>query len=401
MPKPAPHVSPRPGPLAGLRVVEFVGIGPAPFCTMLLSDLGAEVISIDRTVASGLGIARPPRFDILARGRPVLRLDLKRPEGLALARELVGRADALVEGFRPGAMERLGLGPEDLLGQHPALVYGRVTGWGQEGPLAQSAGHDLNYIALTGALHAIGRAGQPPTPPLNLVGDFGGGGLLLAFGIVCALHSARATGRGQVVDAAMIDGAATLMASMFGLAAAGLHGTERGTNLLDSGAPHYDVYACADGQYVAVAPIEQKFRAQMLARLGIAPEDERLFADPASWPQARALLAERFRAQPRAHWESLFADTDACVAPVLTMAEAPAHAHHRARGSFVEVDGVAHPAPAPRFSGTPAAAPGADVRTAAERLAGWGLDEARLDALAAAGVVHRDAGEIDKNRQGG
>lgn len=396
MPDASPPTSARGGPLRGLRVVEFGGIGPAPFCAMMLADLGADVLRIDRLVESGLGISRPARFDLLNRSRRSLALDLKRPEGLALALDLIDRADALIEGFRPGTMERLGLGPDIALARRPALVYGRVTGWGQEGPLAASAGHDLDFIALTGVLHATGRADAPPTPPLNLVGDFGGGGLLLAFGIACALIEAGKSGRGQVVDAAMIDGASLLATSFFGLVAAGMHTMERGINLLDSGAPHYETYACTCGGYVAVAPIEAKFRAQMLALLEIDAANFPDVSDPTNWPAAKAMLAARFATRTRAQWAQLFEGTDACVVPVLSLEEAPEHPHHRARGTFVTVDGVVQPAPAPRFSRTPARppAPPEPSGTGGEAaLRAWGFDDARIAELAALGIIRGTAAQ--------
>lgn len=380
------------GPLAGLRIVEFAGIGAAPMCAMMLADAGAEVLRIDRREPSGIGIPRPVRFDLLTRNRRSAIVDLKHPDGIACALDLVGQADALIEGFRPGTMERIGLGPDVCLARNPALVYGRLTGWGQTGPLAQSAGHDLNYVALSGALHAIGRAGAPPTPPLNLVGDFAGGGMLLAFGIVSALLHARATGEGQVVDAAMAEGAALLMTSIYGMHGAGLHGGMRGTNLLDSGAPHYDVYECADGQWLSVAPIEAKFRTLLLEGLGL---DDASFPDLArhdDWPRARALLEKRFREKSRDEWCAIFAGSDACVSPVLSMAEAPGHPHYVARGSFVTIDGVVQPAPAPRFGATlapppvPPEAPGAST---IEALSDWGLDRERLDELARMGAIGR------------
>ncbi|MBL8317221.1 MAG: CoA transferase, partial [Burkholderiaceae bacterium] len=281
------------GPLTGMKVVEFAGIGPGPMCGMLLADLGAEVLRLDRLVASGLGIERAPKFDLLNRGKRTVSVDLKSAEGIAFARRVVAASDALIEGFRPGTMERLGLGPDVCLAEHPKLVYGRVTGFGQKGPLAHAAGHDLNYIALSGALHAIGREGAAPTPPLNLVGDFGGGGLMLAYGMLAALWCVQRGGQGQVVDAAMVDGAAMLMTSMFGLFGAGSHGAARGTNLLDSGAPHYEVYRCADGGYVSVAPIEPKFRAVLFERLGLAA-DAMDFDDASRWRENKARLAAVF-----------------------------------------------------------------------------------------------------------
>jgi alpha-methylacyl-CoA racemase len=374
------------GPLAGVKVVEFAGIGPGPMCGMLLADLGAQVIRLDRTEPSGLGIERPPQFDLLQRGKRSLKVDLKQPAGVAAALALVTGADALIEGFRPQTMERLGLGPDACLQANPRLVYGRVTGFGQSGPLALAAGHDLNYIALAGTLHAIGREGAPPTPPLNLIGDYAGGAMLLAFGIVCAVLSARGTGRGQVVDAAMIDGANTLMTPFFGLLAAGLHDGPRGTNLLDSGAPFYDVYRCADGEYVSIAPIEAKFRRVLLERLAAAgaelgnlPD----FDDRARWPELRQRLAAIFAGRTRAQWCEALEGSDACFAPVLSPREAPAHAHHAARGSFIELAGVTQPAPAPRFSGTPAALPQPPLAEgdAREWARGWGVPAAAIEAL--------------------
>ena len=380
----------RSGPLSGLRIVEMAGIGPAPMCGMVLADAGAEVLRIDRPTPSDLGIDKPLRFDLLSRSRQSVAIDLKHADGVACALDLIVAADAVIEGFRPGTMERLGLGPNICLGRKPSLVYGRVTGWGQTGPLAQAAGHDLNYIALSGALHATGRAGAPPTPPLNLVGDFGGGALYLAFGITAALLHARATGEGQVVDAAMVDGAASLMTSFYGLHAAGLHGEERGSNLLDSGAPIYDVYACADGHYLSVAPIERKFRTVLFERIGLDAAALPDLDDPAEWPRAKEILARQFRTKDRTDWCALLEGTDACVAPVLSMSEAPAHPHHRARDSFVTVGGVVQPGPAPRFSATPCAIPtppepaGASTTAA---LAAWGIAPARIEELARARAI--------------
>ena len=276
------------GPLAGIKIVELTGIGPGPMCAMLLADLGATVLRIDRPEPSDLGVPRPLRYDLLLRGRQCLALDLKHPEGKTLALRLIERADALIEGFRPGVTERLGLGPEDCLARNPRLVYGRVTGWGQEGPLAQAAGHDLNYIALAGAVHALGRQGQPPTPPLNLIGDFGGGALYLAFGLVCGILEAQRSGRGQVVDAAMVDGAASLMTGFFGMMAAGLGSHERGTNILDTGAHFYEVYECADGRWISVAAIEGKFYTELLRRLDIEPATMPPQMDREHWPEAKA-----------------------------------------------------------------------------------------------------------------
>ncbi len=375
------------GPLAGFRIVEFVGIGPGPMAAMLFADLGASVIRLDRLTPSGLGIDRSAdksaRFDLLARSRPSVAVDLKHPDGLALAADLIGKADALIEGFRPGTMERLCLGPEVALARNPRLVYGRMTGWGQSGPLALAAGHDLNYLALIGALAAIGRAHAKPTPPLNLVADFGGGALYLAFGMACAMVEAQRSGKGQVVDAAMTDGAASLMTMFYGLYAAGLHSLERGTNLLDSGSAIYDVYECADGRFVSIAPIELKFREVLFQRLGLPYTTD-------DGAELRGKLESLFKTRTRDDWCSLLEGTDACFAPVLTMAEAPHHPHNVARGSFIDIDGVVQPAPAPRFSRTPSGRPtppqalGAGSRAA---LADWGIAEERIDGLFAAGVL--------------
>lgn len=378
------------GPLQGVKCVEFAGIGPGPMCAMLLADMGATVLRIDRPTDAGLGIKRPLKHNLLLRNRKTIRLDLKRPAALALAFELIERADGLVEGFRPGVMERLGLGPEPCLARNPRLAYGRMTGWGQAGPLAQAAGHDLNYIALTGALDAIGRDGAPPTPPLNLLGDYGGGALYLALGLLAAILHARSTGRGQVVDAAIVDGTASLMTAIYGLRSAGLWRDSRGSNVNDSGAYFYDVYQCADGRWISVAPIEGRFHAELLRRLEIAPEAIGEQWDAQSWPRARQLLAERFRTRTREEWCALLEGTDACFAPVLSMAEAPAHAHLQARGTFVTLDGITQPAPAPRFSATPNAVPESAERAAAAppsaALADW-LPAERIRELAAAGTI--------------
>ena len=371
------------GPLTGFRIVEFVGIGPGPFAAMLFADLGARVVRLDRPTPSGLGIDRAGTFDLLARSRPAIAVDLKHPEGTALAIELAEKADGLIEGFRPGTMERLGLGPDLLLARNPRLVYGRMTGWGQTGPLAQAAGHDLNYIALVGALGAIGRAGAKPTPPLNLVGDFGGGALYLAFGMACAMLEAQRSGKGQVVDAAMTEGAASLMTMFYGLHAAGRHSLERGTNLLDSGSAIYDVYECADGKFISIAPIELKFREVLFQRLGLP-----YTADDGA--AVHSTLEQVFKTKSRDEWCVLLEGTDACFAPVLSMEEAPHHPHNVARSSFVEVGGIMQPAAAPRFSRTPAARPtppehvGADTRTV---LRGWDIPGDRIEELIMARVL--------------
>jgi len=377
------------GPLAGFRMVEFVGIGPAPMASMLFADLGASVMRIDRLTPSGLGVDMPTRFALLERSRPSVAIDMKHPEGVALALELIGKADALIEGFRPGTMERLGLGPDVALKRNPRLVYGRMTGWGQTGPLSQAAGHDLNYLALTGALAAIGRKGSKPTPPLNLAADFGGGALYLAFGVACAMLEAQRSGRGQVVDAAMTEGAASLMTMFYGLFAAGLQRLERGTNLLDTGSAIYDTYECADGRFISVAAIELKFRKVLFERLGLPYTTD-------DGPDVGATLEKLFKTRSRDEWCTVLEGTDACFAPVLTMDEAPHHPHNVARGTFVEVDGVMQPGPAPRFSRTPSAVPtppqaaGEGTRSA---LAAWGIPSERIGTLLAAGVVGEPAAQ--------
>ena len=345
------------GPLAGVRVVELAGIGPGPMCAMLLADLGATVIRIDRKQPAELGIKRPLRYNLLLRNRPVIALDLKSAAGVEAALQLIEHADALIEGFRPGVTERMGLGPDVCLARNPRLAYGRMTGWGQDGPLAQTAGHDINYVAITGVLNAIGRADQPPSVPLNLVGDYAGGSLYLAFGLLAAILNARQTGRGQVVDAAIVDGAASLATTFFGMRAAGISSSNRGSNITDSGSHFYDVYQCADGGWLAVGPIEAKFYAEFLRELGIDQASLGAQDDRANWTRAKEVLAAKFRERPRDDWAKLFAPTDACVAPVLDWDEAPRHEHLAARNTFIEVDGIVQPAPAPRFSATPAATP--------------------------------------------
>jgi len=339
------------GPLTGVRVVELAGIGPGPFCGMLLADLGAEVIVVDRP--RGAPAPVPLRNDFLNRGKRRVVVDLKHPRGPEVVLRLAAASDALIEGYRPGVAERLGVGPADCWARNPRLVYGRMTGWGQDGPLAQSAGHDIAYIAVTGALHAIGRAGGPPQVPVNYLGDFGGGSMFLALGVVAALLRARQTGRGQVVDAAIVDGAAVLQAMAYGSLADGLWADKRGVNLLDTGAPYYDVYATADGRYMAVGALEGQFYAEFV-RLLFAPEgapaDLPAQHDTARWPQMRERFALRFASRTQEEWTKLFSGTDACVAPVLPMSEAPRHPHLAARGTFTESGGVAQPAPAPRFS---------------------------------------------------
>jgi alpha-methylacyl-CoA racemase len=338
------------GPLAGLRVLEVGGIGPAPFCGMLFADMGADVIRIDRRRAGESGLPVDRRFQVLHRGKRSLALDLKQVAAVDVLRRVVTRADILIEGFRPGVMERLGLGPEVCHGFNSKLVYGRITGWGQDGPLAQAPGHDLNYIALAGALHAIGRQGGGPQIPLNLVGDFGGGAMYLAFGILCALMEARSSGKGQVVDAAMLDGATSLMAMVYGAFAAGYWKDERGSNRLDSGAPWYEVYETRDGKWVSVGSTEASFYRNTLNVLGLDPADYPDQHDRAGWPAMKEAMQRAFRTRSRDEWVAAFDGTETCFAPVLSLAEAPAHPHQRARGNFVDLGGVVQPAPAPRFS---------------------------------------------------
>ena len=372
-------------PLAGVRVVELSGIGPGPFCAMMLADLGADVVRVHRV---GDRSAVNP---VLDRGRRSIAVDLKNPSGVRIVRELACGADILLEGFRPGVLERLDLGPDVLRAENPSLVVGRMTGFGQDGPFADRAGHDINYIALSGALASIGRKDAPPTPPLNLVGDFGGGGMLLAVGVVSALLSARATGRGQVVDAAMTEGSAALMAMMYGYRAKGEWGLTRGEQLFDSGAPFYDSYRCSDGRYMAVGAIETQFFAAFVDGLGLTDQvDLARHRERDTWAHQRELFTAAFAAHPRAHWESVFADVDACVTPVLDMDEAPAHPHNRARDTFVEIDGVAQPAPAPRFSGTPPSTPRGAPRIGAdtdEILAELGLDEQTITTMHENGAI--------------
>lgn len=378
------------GPLAGIKVIELAGIGPGPMCAMLLADLGATVLRIDRQQPVEQGNPRPLKYNLLLRNRGSIALDLKKPEAIELVLRLVTRADALMEGFRPGVTERLGLGPAVCLERNPRLVYGRMTGWGQTGPLASAAGHDINYIALTGALNAIGRRGQPPVPPLNLLGDYAGGSLYLAFGMLAGIIDARSSGKGQVVDAAIVDGTASLMTSAFGLHAGGLVSLERGTNANDSGAYFYDVYECADGRWVSVAPLEGKFHSELLRLLEIDPRDIGPHRDRANWAKGREMFARRFKTRTRAEWCALLEGTDACFAPVLGMDEAPGHPHFKARATFVEVDGVVQPAPAPRFSRTVPDRPkppreiNRDSTDAA--LAAW-LEPPAIAALRAAGTL--------------
>lgn len=378
------------GPLEGLRVIEMVGLGPAPFCAMLLADLGAEVIRVDRPQHNPSAAAENARFDVPSRGRRSLAIDLHQPEATEAVLQLVQRADVLLEGFRPGVMERLGLGPDVCSSRQPRLVYARMTGWGQHGPLSHAAGHDINYLALTGALQAIGHADEPPVPPLNLVADYGGGAMLLAVGILAALQERQRSGQGQVVDAAMTDGAALLGALFHGLKAAGRWSNQRGENLLDGGAHFYGTYACADGKHVSVGAIEPQFYAELLERCGIADPGFKEQLDSSRWPILKNRLADVFRTRTRAEWCELLEGTDACFAPVLDWDEATRHPHNEARGTFISVDGITQPAPAPRFSRTPAGTPGAPLPPGADGLAilrDWSVDGALVHRLRSSGAV--------------
>ncbi len=375
------------GPLNGIRIVELAGIGPGPMAAMLLADMGATVLRIERVASADLGVRRPLNCDITLRSRPAIALDLKQPEGIERALRLIETADALIEGFRPGVTERLGLGPDDCMRRNPTLVYGRMTGFGQDGPMAQAAGHDLNYIAMSGALAAIGRVGQAPVPPLNLVGDYGGGALYLVVGLLAALLEARGSGVGQVVDAAMVDGAASLMAAPFGMFAAGVLTKTRGANVLDSGAYFYEVYECADGKYVSVAAIEAKFHSEMLDLLDLDPAIVNDQMDRSDWPRLKEILAERFRTRTRDEWVEIMGGSDACFAPVLDLDEVADDPHNKVRETFIEIDGVVQPAPAPRFSRTPNPVPTSPVR--ADMVA---LEDALADWLPAGEIADWKAG---------
>jgi len=372
------------GPLAGVKVLELAGIGPGPFCCMMLADMGAEVVRIDRAdKVKGGDPAKPPP-DVLARGRRSIAVDLKQPDGVETVLKLVEQADVLVEGFRPGVTERLGLGPDVCAERNPGLVYGRMTGWGQEGPMAQAAGHDINYIALAGALDPIGRKGQPPTPPLNLVGDFGGGGMLLAFGIAAALVERATSGKGQVVDAAMVDGAATLMGFFFGMDAMGVWNKERGTNLLDTGAHFYDAYETSDGKYISIGSIEPQFYAELIEKSGLAGEELPHQMDQSQWPAFKERFEALFKQKTRDEWCEIMEGSDVCFAPVLSMSEAPNHPHNVHRETFVERQGLLQPSPAPRFGRSkpqldrPPSHPG---QHSAEVLESYGFAAAEIERL--------------------
>jgi len=372
------------GPLDGVRIIELAGLGPAPFAGMMLADAGADIIRIDRSERATYPPNTEPHVDLMNRGRRSVAVDLKHPDGVGLVLRLVEGADGLMEGFRPGVTERLGIGPDVCLARNPKLVYGRMTGWGQDGPMASAAGHDIDYIALAGALEPMARAGQRPFPPLNLVGDFGGGGMMLAFGMCAAIISARQTGAGQVVDAAMVDGAAALMTMTYTLRSSGMWKEERGTNLLDTGAHFYEVYETSDGGYMALGAIEPQFYAALLRGLELEGEDLPDQMDREAWPQMKERFAALFATKTRDEWTAVFEGTDACVAPVLSPWEAPSHPHLRARGTFSEVAGVVQPSPAPRFGGTPGAIrrpPPNPGQHADEALADWGLDPGEVAEL--------------------
>ena len=374
------------GPLAGVRVIEIAGIGPGPFCAMMLSDMGAEVVRIDRRSAAGQG----SKYDVLNRGRRSLALDLKKPEAVETVLRMVEQADVLMEGFRPGVMERLGMAPDVCLARNPRLIFGRMTGWGQEGPLAKAAGHDINYISLSGVLHSIGRPGENPVPPLNLVGDFGGGGMFLAFGIVCALLEARESGQGQIVDAAMTDGSAALMAAIYGIKARGVWTNDRGTNLLDGGSHFYDAYECADGKWISLGSIEPQFYALLRDKAGLSEAAFDAQMEREGWPQLKAELDRVFKTKTRQEWCDLMEGSDVCFAPVLDLDEAPAHPHNKERGTFVAINGVTQPAAAPRFSRTPGgiqAPPPVAGEHGAAILDDWGFTADEIDRLRSAAAI--------------
>jgi alpha-methylacyl-CoA racemase len=381
------------GPLEGVRVVELAGIGPAPFCAMLLSDMGAEVIRVDRAANVGHDVGREgedPRFALLQRGRRNIAVDLKNPAGVDAVLRLIDRADALIEGFRPGVMERLGLAPDLCLKRNPKLVYGRMTGWGQDGPIAHTAGHDINYIALSGALYSIGEPGGPPVPPLNLIGDFGGGALYLAMGVLAGIVSARATGKGQVIDCSMVEGSASLMMMMYGALAAGAWQEARGSNRTDGGAPYYHVYETKDGEHVAVGSIEPQFYALLLRHTGLASERLPEQTDRTSWSDMQQRLGRIFKQKTRAEWTQIMEQTDICFAPVLRMSEAFDHPHNVHRRSFVEVDGIRQPGPAPRFLGTPTRVQSPPARVGEHTdaiLEDWGFSGDEIAGLHQAGAV--------------
>ena len=373
------------GPLVGVKIVEFAGIGPGPFCGMLLADLGADVVRIDR--AESVGRSHP---DLANRGKRSIAVDLKKPEGVEAALSLIEKADGLIEGFRPGVMERLGVGPDVALKRNPKLVFGRMTGWGQTGPWASMAGHDIDYIALTGALHTMGRKGEPPAPPLNLVGDFGGGALYLAFGLLAGIIEAKSSGKGQVIDCAMIDGAASLMTMFYGMKAAGIWNANRDDNMLDGGAHFYDTYECADGEYLAIGAIEPQFHAVFVKGLGLPADAFSAQMSRGHWPEYAKRVAEVVKTKSRDDWMKVFDGTDACIAPVLSMDEAPKHPHNAERKTFVEEFGITQPGPAPRFSRTAGAVNGVPAlagKHSKQVLESWGIDPERAADFLSAGAI--------------
>ena len=379
------------GPLAGLRIVELAGIGAGPHCAMMLADMGADVVRVDRPAASGLGVPIEPKFDLVLRGRRSLAIDLKNEAGRDAVLHMIDQADAVIESFRPGVVERMGLGPEICLRRNSKLVYGRLTGWGQDGPYAQMAGHDINYIALSGVLHAIGSRGGPPVPPLNLVGDFGGGAVYCAFGIVSALLHAQRTGHGQVVDAAMVDGAAALLTMVVGFQRGGIWSSNRGDNIVDGGAPYYAAYETSDGRFVSIGAMEEKFYDLLLSKLGLEGEaDMRPHTDRSKWDSQRERFAACFKARSLDEWCALLEGTDTCFAPVLTIDEASRHPHLRARKTYIDLNGVNQPAPNPRFSASPcgqSGPPAALGQHSREVLADWGIPGQTIDKLCQARVV--------------
>jgi alpha-methylacyl-CoA racemase len=375
------------GPLSGIRILEFEAIGPAPFAGMLLADMGADVLVVDRPASTDLGLKRERWYDVMMRGKRSVTLDLKQPAAVEVALSLIEKTHALIEGFRPGVMERLGVGPDAALARNPRLVYGRMTGWGQDGPLAPRAGHDINYIALAGVLHAFGRKGEAPVPPLNLVGDFGGGGMLLGFGVACALLEAQRSGKGQVVDAAMVEGASLLAAMFSGFLQAGQFSETRGDNVLDSGAPWYNVYETKDGRYVSIGSIETRFFEELIERLKLEKVPSQ--HDRSRWPEMKALFERTFRSKTRDEWVKVFEGSDACFAPVLSWSEARRDPHNSSRKSFFELAGVEQPAPAPRFSRTAASvrrAPPERGEGGAQALAEWGFNKTEIEGLIARGL---------------
>ncbi len=378
------------GPLSGIKIVELAGIGPGPFSAMLLADLGADIIRVDRAQQVNPAAFDRPNLDVMNRGRRSIGVDLKNPDGVETVLRLVERADALIEGFRPGVTERLGLGPDVCLARNPKLVYGRMTGWGQDGPMAQAAGHDINYIALAGALGHFGRAGGKPTPPINLIGDFGGGGMFMALGVVSGVLEAQRSGKGQVIDVAMVDGSAILMTMMWGMRAFGLWQESLGSNLLDTGAPFYDTYETSDGKFISLGSLEPQFYAELIERLGLSDAGLPSQMDRAGWPVLHAKFTELFKTKTRDEWDAILKGSDACYAPVLTMSEAMNDEHMRARGTIIEFDGVAQPGPAPRFSRTPGevqrSAPWPGQHTD-EALGEWGLDATDIAKFRASGGI--------------